>query len=118
MTGCAFCAVGWPHEETESCFNVAIPVSVGESEEVRRGAPEKEGTSMKDVLSTGRKRAADAAPIEGGLVCEWAMLKEAGGGIEPIQGCPGNPATDRHHGPDKSVLNNTVGVNLHRICSW
>jgi hypothetical protein len=77
---------------------------------------EKAGSEMKDVLSTGRKRAAKAAPIHDGMVCEWAGLLNAGGGVVPIIGCIGNPASDRHHGPDKNVLNNVVKVNLHRIC--
>lgn len=78
----------------------------------------KTGAEMKDVLSTGRKRAAKAAPIHEGMVCEWAGLAQAGGGSVPIIGCPGNSASDIHHGGDKSVLNNVLGVNLHRICDW
>lgn len=76
----------------------------------------KTGAEMKDVKSTGRKRAAKAAPITEGMICEWAGLAKAGGGVKPIVGCTGRPASDRHHGPDKNVLNNEVGVNLHRIC--
>jgi hypothetical protein len=93
-------------------------MSVVVKESAKRGGPLKtNGEDMEDVLSTGRKRAAKAAPIEEGYVCEWAKRKFAGGGVTPIIGCFGNPATDRHHGPDKSVLNNEVGTNLHRICS-
>lgn len=72
--------------------------------------------SYADPISTGRKLAAQAAPIEPGMVCEWAGLKNAGGGVVPIVGCVGRPASDRHHGPDKNTMNNMVGVNLHRIC--
>ena len=67
-------------------------------------------------------------------VCGWAGLKHAGGGVIPILGCQGNTIADvksteaarelgadevghRHHGPDKNVLNNTPGMNLHGICS-
>ena len=71
-----------------------------------------------DPLSSGRKMAAKVAPIIPGLVCEWAWLANAGGGVVPIMGCPGRPASDRHHGPDKNTLNNNVGTNLHRICDW
>jgi len=53
--------------------------------------------------------AAKAAPIKPGSVCEWAWLLQAGGGVVPIMGCPGRPASDRHHGPDKNTLNNNVG---------
>lgn len=70
----------------------------------------------KDPISTGRKFAAQAAPIDVGQICEWAGLARAGGGVRPIVGCVGRPASDRHHGPDKNTMNNVVGINLHRIC--
>jgi hypothetical protein len=74
------------------------------------------------------------APIMTGMRCEWAGLKHAGGGVIPILGCRDNTIADvktneqaeeagvdevghRHHGPDKAVLNNAVGVNFHRVCS-
>lgn len=72
--------------------------------------------SYADPVSTGRKYASQVAPIEVGLICEWAGLSRAGGGIKPIVGCVGRPASDRHHGPDKNTMNNLLGVNLHRIC--
>lgn len=68
-----------------------------------------------DPVSTGRKRAKEMYPIHAGMVCEWAGLKRAGGGVIPIVGCVGRPASDRHHGPDKNTMNNAEG-NLHRIC--
>lgn len=88
----------------------------------------KEGDEMKDVLSTGRKRAAaKVLPTisESGTVCEWANLKYAGGGAVPIVGCKGNVifpkkganSVNVHHGPDKSVLNNDRETNLHAICA-
>jgi len=70
----------------------------------------------KDPVSTGRKKAAEVAPITVGQLCEWAGLKHAGGGLKPIVGCIGRPASDRHHGPDKNTMNNILGTNLHRIC--
>lgn len=73
-------------------------------------------SDVSDPLSTGRKRAAQVAPIGAGMVCEWAGLARAGGGVHPIVGCIGRPASDRHHGPDKNTMNNAVGTNLHRIC--
>jgi hypothetical protein len=73
--------------------------------------------SYKDPISTGRKRAAEMYPIEVGMICEWANLKFAGGGVVPIVGCIGRAATDRHHGPDKNTMNNALG-NVHRICSY
>lgn len=77
----------------------------------------KSNEEIKDVESTGRKRAAQAKPIGEGAICEWAGLKYAGGGELPIIGCPGNIASDRHHGPDKSTLNNAP-ENLHAICDF
>jgi hypothetical protein len=85
----------------------------------------KDPAEMLDPRSTGRKRAAEIAPIFTDMVCEWAYLKFAGGGVVPIIGCDGNllrgqtkegDGGDLHHGPDKNTLNNTPGVNLHRIC--
>lgn len=89
----------------------------GNSEPAKLGRPFKENTDLVDYVSAGRKRAAELAPIPEDYTCEWAMLQYAGGGVEPIVGCAANLATDRHHGPDKNTLNNTVGINLHRICA-
>jgi hypothetical protein len=72
-------------------------------------------SEYSDPVSTGRKRAKEMYPIHAGMVCEWAGLKLAGGGVIPIVGCVGRPASDRHHGPDKNTMNNAPG-NLHRIC--
>lgn len=79
---------------------------------------------LKDPLSTGRKRVARMFPIPAGKMCEWAMLASAGGGIEPIVGCVGYPASDLHHGPDKNTLNNakaSLGIgtteNVWMLCS-
>lgn len=80
----------------------------------RKLSSEEELTNPVDA---GRQRASDVAPIPEDYMCEWMMLLNAGGGIEPIIGCAGNQAEHRHHGPDKSTLNNGVGVNLHRICT-
>lgn len=77
----------------------------------------KDISEYKDPVSTGRKRAAEMYPIDPGMVCEWANLRYAGGGVVPIVGCVGRPATDRHHGPDKNTMNNAPG-NVHRICSF
>jgi hypothetical protein len=71
----------------------------------------------KDPISTGRKRAAEMYPIHAGMVCEWAGLRLAGGGVSPIVGCVGRPASDRHHGPDKNTMNNAPS-NMHRICDY
>lgn len=97
-----------------------------EAEEFARGVgrPVAEPSDITDILSTGRKRAAMMYPIYEGMVCEWAGLRYAGGGVEPIIGCTGNILSigkgpdkgDRHHGPDKNVINNSP-ENVHRICS-
>lgn len=97
------------------------------------GSGLKDPSEIGDPLSTGRKRAAMLLPGMTGQVCAWANLKWAGGGTQPIVGCRGNTLAEfkknadkpegidsrieRHHGPDKAVLNNAVGTNLHPICT-
>jgi len=88
------------------------------------GRPMSEPSEITDITSTGRKRAAMMYPIFKDMKCEWAGLRYAGGGVEPIIGCFGNVIQptkgpdkgDRHHGPDKNVINNAPD-NVHRICS-
>lgn len=97
---------------------------IGESR--GRGRPPKQDHELEDPISAGRKRAAAKVKIKAGTTCEWAFLKYAGGGVNPILGCTGYSASALHHGPDKSTLNNTrpedVGTsepyNLHAICVW
>lgn len=74
--------------------------------------------TLNDPISTGRKRAARLFPIAPGQVCEWAWHKHCGGGVEPIVGCTGRPATNIHHGPDKSTLNNDRATNISIICEF
>lgn len=111
-----------PGESETGCCCSELLSSVGadgQSEVARQEAviaKIKEASEITDVQSTGRKRAALAYPITEGMICEWARLAKAGGGVKPIIGCLGNAATDRHHGPDKNTLNNTEG-NVHRICA-
>lgn len=76
----------------------------------------KEASKLKNILSAGRKRANKIKPILPGDVCEWSMKKNVGGGPIPIVGCPNNKAATVHHGPDKSVINNSL-ENLHKICT-
>lgn len=116
------------------CGGTGTPGFAGEV--IIHGERQSGGKSLDeigDIKSTGRKRAAQIAPIFDGMLCEWANLMYAGGGVEPIMGCRGNTiamakskaeakskGADQvgrlHHGPDKNTLNNTPGVNLHRIC--
>lgn len=107
------------------CCSLA-EIMVDEDEEKRGvGRPMLDVSDITDIRSTGRKRAAMMYPIFADMKCEWAGLKYAGGGVEPIIGCAGHiiqPVKkgankgDRHHGPDKSVINNSPD-NVHRICS-
>lgn len=102
--------------------------------EERRRTP-KDAEEVRDQTSTGRKRAVVAmAEWERGLdgsICEWAYLRNAGGGAVPIVGCSGTiirevKQTEKvaegesprhiHHGPDKSTLNNGP-ENLHAVCA-
>lgn len=75
----------------------------------------KRDASLKDQQSTGRKRAAQAYPLNRDAPCEWQGLRFAGGGRFPIIGCFDRKQEARHHGPDKNTLNNEEG-NIHRIC--
>lgn len=101
-----------PQDNLCCCDDIVATIN----EPAQRGGPTKAAEDMADPISTGRKRAAVAKPIEEGMACEWAGLLRAGGGVEYIIGCNGNLATNIHHGPDKDVLNN-VDSNLHRICA-
>ena len=105
-----------------TCCCETVRIVSDPQEKLGVGRPMLDPDDITDVKSTGRKRAAMVAPIFAGMVCEWAGLKYAGGGVQPLVGCLGTLITEtkgsgeRHHGPDKNVLNNSVGVNLHRIC--
>ena len=138
---CSNCAVGFhwecpnPSDTNECCctlldnFTAGQPsnlrdVLIGSSgpvEKKERGGQIKNMADVKDLESTGRKRAAKLFPIpkEGEprypLACEWRGLVAAGGGVIPIVGCLDGLAKDIHHGPDKNTLSNFVG-NVHRIC--
>lgn len=128
------CHYAWEDPEWVSCGEIKFTVTgevkhegVSEASEDGKEADTgyiadgyeaaKDISEYKDPISTGRKRAAQMYPITPGMVCEWAGLKRAGGGVQPIVGCVGRPASDRHHGPDKNTMNNAPG-NLHRICDF
>lgn len=126
------CHYAWDDESWESCGEVKF-TATGDVKYEGMDSPTESGKELdsgyiadgyeatkdldkyKDPLSTGRKRAAAMYPIAPGQVCEWAGLKRAGGGVVPIVGCIGRPASDRHHGPDKNTMNNAAN-NVHRIC--
>lgn len=129
MADCLPCEVGFHYEcpdlytdsvdldaDSVEVFFICCCGSDSGQEPQQRTRALKDGSEMKDVESTGRKRAALAKPIMPGDICEWAYLKNAGGGVRPIIGCAGNPAQNIHHGPDKSTLNNDPDTNLHKIC--
>lgn len=153
ITECLACKNGWHAECIDSrpfadgfstccCYEVSTmaaqpqsPIPAIQVLDTRRA--EKADEDIKDQTSTGRKRAAAMYPLpsveSGGMVCEWANLAMAGGGVQPIVGCEGNVIADTkekvlnedgsvriwpgniHHGPDKSTLNN-VPSNVHRVC--
>lgn len=137
ITSCYPCAQGLYSEcldPLETPEGLIIPCAqryrpVGDDSGRNGGALDP--SQITDTKSTGRKRAAMLAPIMSGMLCEWAGLRQAGGGVIPIVGCAGNQLSDkkqgdpdkgwlpghRHHGPDKAVINNAVGSNLHRVCA-
>lgn len=136
-TMCAACAAGL-FEECENPKEIEegwiIPCALEFVQTVviggGSGRPVTAPAEITDAKSTGRKRAAMLAPILTGQTCAWSGLKHAGGGVVPILGCDGHLLIekkggdedeglwqgDRHHGPDKNTLNNSVGMNLHSIC--
>lgn len=115
-------------EDTESIEDAAKEAATNATR--GRGRPPKEDHELTDPVSAGRKRAEAKVDTNSrqykGSQCEWKFLKFAGGGPKPIFGCTGYPASNLHHGPDKSTLNNSrpedVGdnepYNLHFICTW
>lgn len=144
---CMYCVVGM-YEDCENLEPIAedsetgwyLPCITKFEDGVYQAIPGPKGngglkdpSDIGDPLSTGRKRAAMVMPIMTGMSCQWANLKWAGGGVQPIVGCRGNTLAEfkknddkpegidsrgeRHHGPDKAVLNNSPGLNLHGICS-
>lgn len=118
---CINCYVGYPvgyclDDKPQGC--VVTQQSVTLVPEWNVGEPEAEDKVYTDPISTGRKRAAKLFPIENGKVCEWAYYKNVGGGFEPIMGCPGRPATNIHHGPDKDTMNNDRETNISIICEY
>lgn len=124
---CAYCAVGFPEGFclTEGkCSSKDDMLEGGEKnlgEILDITASLGEDTSServyKDAVSTGRKRAAELYPISVGQVCAWAWSKNCGGGVSPITGCTGRPATNIHHGPDKSTFSNEAS-NISVICTF
>lgn len=119
---CPYCASGWHWEceDPEELPNGYYGCCCGSSTPTVQLGPGKRAPKanedIRDQESTGRKRAAQLKPLSPGDVCEWAGLKFAGGGVVPIMGCNGREAKNRHHGPDKSTLNNDLD-NLHAICT-
>lgn len=122
---CAYCAVNYPPsfcilEKDGGCFAKDEPDHLGNvlspTDKLIMFA-ETEEKVYKDAISTGRKRAAELYPIAVGQVCEWAWSKDCGGGVQPITGCTGRPATNIHHGPDKSTLSNERD-NISIICTF
>ncbi|QRI45106.1 hypothetical protein QEH45_gp52 [Microbacterium phage Shocker] len=143
---CPACAAGIPEECQNPdtvvghpewiipCIAAFTSIEASDKPKGQAGRPLLDPDQVTDVKSTGRKRAAMVMPFLEGRVCDWAGLKHAGGGVIPILGCQGNTITEakktedarekgydevghRHHGPDKNVLNNTPGLNLHGICT-
>lgn len=116
--GCRSCGRGFHNECELGCeichepVDRAIKSITGHS----RGAPTKDPDKVSDVLSTGRKRAAQLYPIFKDKPCEWQGQKDCGGG-QPIIGCIDGLQIDRHHGPVKNPLRNEPG-NVHRICKF
>jgi len=115
-TLCHACLRGYTWECISGCSDTILAEPPVGEDKKERGGQTKSRDKVKDLESTGRKRAAEMYPIKVGMPCEWSGLKFAGGGVVPIIGCSNGVATNRHHGPDKNTLNNEMG-NVHRICA-
>lgn len=89
------------------------PVSTGERDGMKWS---KQDHALKDLKSTGRKRAAVLYPLDREAPCEWRNLRFAGGGLYPIVGCATGNQEHRHHGPILLTTANVEG-NVHRICT-
>lgn len=116
---CSSCGVGLHFEcnDEPCCCSVNGAPPVAEEEDERRTARTyKSDRTLKDQQSTGRKRAAEAYPLDKEAACEWQGLRNCGGGKYSIIGCSDGLQQARHHGPDKNTLNNEKG-NVHRICA-
>lgn len=108
---CPSCLMGYTWECAQGCSSSVEKTTAAVSIE----KPYRDKSKIKDLESTGRKRAAEMYPLKPDMPCEWRRLKFAGGGVVSIIGCSDGIAKNRHHGPDKNTLNNEVG-NVHRIC--
>jgi len=113
-TECSCCNTG---DFDDELAPLAELMELEKLEPKKRGPKLKTGSEMKDVLSTGRKRAAEKYGHLVGQVCEWAWQKNCGGGTHPVLGCSGRASTNIHHGPDKSTINNERD-NISVICSF
>lgn len=100
--------------EPEDSDNDVRPSNRAKGRASRRGAYKRDAV-LRDPQSTGRKRAATLYPLAREEACEWRDKANCGGGLFPIVGCVSGLQQARHHGPDKSVVNNEEG-NVHRIC--
>ncbi len=119
---CMGCGRGF-HEECDTHCDECHPLIIhnlfeGEalSSSTRNENGYKSDDKVTDYYSTGRKRAALLYPInkEDPAPCEWRGKKNCRGGLAST-GCNNGFQQYRHHGPDKTPINNAVG-NVHQIC--
>lgn len=120
---CLPCSNGYYRECTQPVVDKELLLACGivntvidDTKARQRGGQVKFPEDITDVQSTGRKRAAQMYPITEGMKCEWQSLARAGGGVIPSIGCHNGMASNVHHGPNKSTLDNRK-ENVHRICS-
>jgi len=116
---CFNCGRGF-HEECLTKCKKCHPVAISSAGKILtgqgRGAPLKSPEDMKDLESTGRKRAAMMWPLSRGAFCEWQGKKNCGGGKQTIVGCIDGKQVNIHHGPIKNTTRNNR-ENVHKICS-
>ena len=117
VSSCLSCGRGWCEEcgIHDCCTNEGPFVVVKEVEPKKLGRPQLLDEDVIDPRSTGRKRANAVKPITPGMICEWAMQKNCGGGKHPIVGCSNSEAKHVHH-HDKDKMHNEP-ENLSRLCT-
>ena len=118
---CPSCIRGfhWECDNCDECHTVAeSPLEINDEREEKKttGRGNALDSNLKTPNATGRMRAAQLYPLDRTQPCEWRGKENCGGGKHPIKGCVGGLQLNRHHGPDKSPLNNDPD-NVSRICT-
>lgn len=128
--GCLNCGRGFHGEcfngpnRKKCCCAYLSPKKFGhklpQPDKVVRGRPHKDNEALQDPLSSWRKRATVAYPLDKTKPCDWKGKKDCGGGKYPIVGCINGMQSTLHHGPVKIEegvsFNFNDPDNIHLLC--